>query len=122
MLAPREDGSYPKVGGFILIGFPQTELHLSKLREHHFDFDKVIYLNDPSEEDAGKEVKERMKDNMHYDWEVEAEKAAKIKATIEASLNADETPAIPPENIIDIAATGSIEDVGHKITTELDPF
>ena len=119
MLAPREDGSYPKIGGFILIGFPQTELHLAKLREHHFEFDKVIYLNDPSEEDAGKEVKERMVENMHYDWEVEAEKATKIRATIDANLNGDETPA---ENIIDINATGSIEDVGHKITTELDPF
>ena len=63
----------PFVGGFILIGFPETEEQFTKLKEHGIEFDRVIYLQDTNEDDPGKEVKERMAlaDNYDYEWEVE---------------------------------------------------
>jgi hypothetical protein len=39
-----EDGKLPNVGGFILIGFPETEEHINKLKEHQIEFDRIIYL------------------------------------------------------------------------------
>lgn len=36
----------PKIGDFILIGFPQTELHCAKLKEYGIEFDRVIYITD----------------------------------------------------------------------------
>ena len=55
---------------------------------HHIGFDKVLYLNDTSEENAGAAVKTRMTEqDMHYDWDAEFEKATKIKTTIEEKLN-----------------------------------
>lgn len=79
VLATEEDGTLPEVGGFIMIGFPHSQIHIEKLKEHTLAFDKIIYLCDTNEEgEPGKEVKARMEDaDMHYDWEVEAEKAAK---------------------------------------------
>jgi hypothetical protein len=52
----EETGKAPFVGGFILLGFPQTELHAAKLKEHGIEFDRILNLTDPSEEDAGKNV------------------------------------------------------------------
>ena len=46
-------GKAPFVGGFILLGFPQSELHATKLKEHGIEFDRILHLNDPSEENAG---------------------------------------------------------------------
>ena len=34
----------PFVGGFILIGFPETEEQFLKLKEFGLEFDRVIYL------------------------------------------------------------------------------
>ena len=62
------------VGGFILIGFPETEEHINKLKEHTIEFDKIIYLNDTNEEEPGQEIKNRMKDQVEmYDWDWENE-------------------------------------------------
>jgi hypothetical protein len=60
VLKPDADGKTPFVGGFILLGFPQTEAHALKLKEHGIGFDRILYLMDPSEEEPGKEVKARM--------------------------------------------------------------
>lgn len=65
----EETGKLPKVGGFILIGFPETEEHINKLKEHQIEFDRIIYLNDTNEEEPGAEMKQRMKDNELYDWD-----------------------------------------------------
>lgn len=44
------------------------------MKAHGIEFDKIIVLNDQSEEDPGKSVKLRMSSDMHYDWEAEVEK------------------------------------------------
>lgn len=54
----EETGKVPFVGGFILIGFPETEEHINKLKGHGIEFDKIIYLQDTNED--GAEIKERM--------------------------------------------------------------
>lgn len=62
-----------------MLGFPHSQIHIEKLKEYNFEFDKVIYLTDTNEEgEPGKEVRDRMEViDMHYDWEFEAEKASK---------------------------------------------
>jgi len=50
------------VGGFILIGYPETEEHINKLKEHTIEFDRIIYLSDTNEEEPGAEIKKRMQD------------------------------------------------------------
>lgn len=61
------------VGGFILIGFPETEDQLNRLKDNGIEFDKVIYLNDTTEEDPGADVKKRMADVELFDYEGENE-------------------------------------------------
>jgi len=53
----EETGKAPFVGGFILIGFPETEDQLNKLKEEGIEFDRVIYLGDTNEEDPGTEIR-----------------------------------------------------------------
>jgi hypothetical protein len=97
------------------LGFPQSELHATKLKEHNIEFDSIIYLNDQSEENAGQAVKKRMAaTDMHYDWEAEVEKAGKILAMAKEFLN--------EEICKEIAGTGAIEEVGVRIRAEIDPF
>ena len=56
-----------------MIGFPQTDIHIQKLHEYGFGFDKVLFLNDTNEEDPGKEIKERMSllEDTAYDFDDE---------------------------------------------------
>jgi hypothetical protein len=115
VLKVEEDGSKESIGGFILLGFPHSDVHATKLKEHGIEFDKILQLSDPSEEEAGKEVIERMsKVDMHYNWEQEVEKVGKVLAAVKEVLGEDITS--------DVNATGSIEDVTRKMRFELDPF
>jgi hypothetical protein len=66
------------VGGFILIGFPETEEHINKLKEHFIEFDRIIYLGDTNEEEPGAEIKLRMKEEEGYDWDWEFENSQRI--------------------------------------------
>lgn len=68
-------GKAPFVGGFILVGFPETQEHIEKLKAHGIEFDKIIYLNDTNEEEPGAEIKKRMKDVELFDFEQELEAA-----------------------------------------------
>jgi len=70
------------VGGFILIGFPETEEQLTKLKEYGLEFDKVIYLGDTNEDEPGAEVKQRMKDVELYDYDFENDFAQKILGVV----------------------------------------
>lgn len=91
----EETGKAPFVGGFILLGFPQSELHGTKMKEHGIEFDRILYLNDPSEENAGQEVKKRMlSSDMHYDWDGEVEKSGKILAMAKEFLGEEITKEI----------------------------
>ena len=44
-------GKIHVAGGFIMLGFPQTEAHIEKLKEAGIEFDRVIHLTDTSEEE-----------------------------------------------------------------------
>lgn len=109
VLKTDENQKAPHVGGFILLGFPTTELHAQKLKEHGIGFDRIIFMTDQSEEGAGNQAKELNKKNMHYSWEEELEKAQKILAVANEQFAGEDAPA--PE----IDAVGSIDDVFIRI-------
>ena len=116
MLKPKEDGSLPFVGGFILLGFPQTEQHAQKMKEHGIEFDRILYFTDQSEEDPGRAIKDRNSKNLHYDWDAEVERAQKILAVATEAFGGEDPP--PPE----LDATGTIDDIFIKIQKKIDPF
>jgi hypothetical protein len=75
-----EDGKLPKIGKFIMLGFPQTELHIEKMKEYGIGFDRIIFLNDTSEEEPGKVLAERLKKSskggvLDFEWEKVNDKA-----------------------------------------------
>ena len=51
VLRVEEGKAAPFVGGFILLGFPQTEVHMTKLKEHGVEFDRILSLADQKEEE-----------------------------------------------------------------------
>lgn len=107
-------GQIPFVGGFILIGFPETEEHINKLKSHGLEFDKIIYLNDTNEEEPGTEIKLRMKDSELYDWDWEIENSTKILGLAKEHLN--------EEIVREISGNGKLEEVFTRIRNEIDPF
>lgn len=110
-----ENEKMPFIGKFILVGFPQTEQHCEKLKEYGLHFDKVIFLNDTSEEEAGKKIAERFATaDIAYDWEVENAKAQAQLAIIKEHIS--------EEIVNEIDCTGSQDDVWIKIRTSIDPF
>jgi len=114
----EETGKAPFIGGFILLGFPMTQEHSEKLKEHGISFDRVLYLNsEPAGEEgeAGKEVKERMSAiDMHYDWEAAFEQSQKILGVVKEHIGEEITRELP--------ATGTIDEVTIRIQMEIDPF
>jgi adenylate/nucleoside-diphosphate kinase len=125
VLKPEADGKNPFVGGFILLGFPQTETHALKLKEHGVGFDRILYLMDPSEEEPGKEVKARMAgQSLHYDWDAELEKAGRIIGVAREHLKqgGGEEGEEGVDVTREINATGSIDEVAVRIRLEIDPF
>jgi len=78
MTARDANGNNPKFGQFVMYGFPQTEIHINKLKEFGFAFDRVCYFNDTTEEEPGREIKQRMaalNSDMAFDWEDENARA-----------------------------------------------
>lgn len=110
----EETGQVPFVGGFILIGYSETEEHINKLKAHGIEFDKIIYLNDTNEEEPGTEIKKRMKDVEMYDWDWELENSQKILGLAKEHLN--------EEIVREISCNGSVDDVLIRIRNEIDPF
>jgi len=119
VLQTDEDGKAPSVGGFILLGFPKTQVHLEALRDHGIQFDRVLNFGDLREEaeDIGKEVIDRMtKESMHYDWEAEQAKVTKVLEVTKEFLGEE------AEKVLDINATGPIDNVWIRIRQAIDPF
>ncbi len=110
------DGNLPKFGSFVMYGFPQTETHINKLKEFGIGFDRVLFLNDQTEEEPGRFIKQSMvgKGDFAFDWEDENAKAQKILANVKEFLG--------EEGILEVDCTGKSEDVLIKIRTKLDPF
>ena len=109
----EETGKAPFVGGFILVGFPETEVQIQKLKEHGLEFDRIIYLNDTNEE-PGDEIKKRMAEVELYDWDWELENSQKILNLAKENLG--------EEIVREISCNGKIEDVTIRIRNEIDPF
>jgi hypothetical protein len=86
-----ENGKIPKIGKLIMLGFPHSEIQVTKLKEYGFDFDRVLYLNDTSEEEPGKQLKERFikqhGSDSAYEWEKETEAATKIVSVIKEFMS-----------------------------------
>ena len=58
-----------------MIGFPESEEHINKLKEHGIEFDRILYLADTNEDEPGAEVKARAVDVELYDYVAEVEAA-----------------------------------------------
>jgi len=62
-----------------MLGFPHTEIQVARLKEYGLNFDRVLFMNDTSEEEPGKQLKERFVkahgSDMGYEWEKESENA-----------------------------------------------
>lgn len=99
-----------------MIGFPQTEMQINKMKEFGIVFDKIIHLNDQSEEDAGKCIRERNqgRGDFIFNLEEEQERSNKVLANIKEFIGED--------NILDVDCNGSVEEVFIKIRTKIDPF
>ena len=99
-----------------MYGFPQTETHITKLKEFGFTFDRICYLNDTTEEEPGREIKQRMngKSDLAFDWEEESARAQKILANVKEFIG--------EVGILEVDCTGKSEDVFIKLRTKLDPF
>lgn len=65
-----------------MVGFPETEDQLNKLKESGIEFDKVIYLADTNEDEPGAEIKKRMVNEELYDYDFENEFAQKILGVV----------------------------------------
>ena len=110
----EETGKTPFVGGFILIGFPETEEHLNKLKAHGIEFDFVLYLNDGNDEnEPGNELRKRMKEVELYDFDAEFEQSQKIWNAVKE---------LYPDQSKEVFAKGSIDDILIRIRNEIDPF
>ena len=101
-----------------MYGFPQTELHITKMKDFGIVFDKIIHLNivNESEEDPSKFIKDRMagQGDFVFDWEEEKAKAEKVLGNIKEFIGED--------NVLDVDCIGSMEDVFIKLQTKIDPF
>jgi hypothetical protein len=107
-------GKGPLVGGFILLGFPETQDQIEKLKTHGIEFDKIIYLNDTNEENPGDELRKRNEGIELYDFDYENEVAQKTLALAKEHLG--------EENVREISCNGRIEVVQRRIIAEIDPF
>jgi adenylate/nucleoside-diphosphate kinase len=106
----------PKIGQIVMFGFPQTELHIAKMKEYGLIFDRTIFLNDNTEEEPGRDIKKRMANqgDFVFDWEEESAKAQKILANIREFVGED--------GVVEVDCTGDKADVFIKICTKIDPF
>lgn len=89
---PQEDGTVAKIDRVILLGFPQTEVHVEKMKELGFSFDRIIYLTCKAEEEPGKEVTKRnsQPEGLQYSFEAEEEAARKILAISQNLMTSEE--------------------------------
>ena len=124
ILCENEDGSLPTVDRFILIGFPQTETHCSKLKQFNIDFDRVIFISEEAgegeDDEPGKQVSKRMTeaDGSAYDWAAELDIANALMATLKEYLGEE-----GEKKIMEMKdCSGKINEVHFKIRSRLDPF
>ena len=83
------------------------------------DFDRILFLSDPSEEEPGKEVVKRMTelDETAYDWAAELEIANALLGVVKEWLGEEKQ-----EKVMEVDGTGTAEQVHVKLRARLDPF
>lgn len=79
-------------------------------------FDRVILLNDQTEEEPGREIKKRMQGRSEfvYDYDEEIAKTQKVIANIKEFIG--------EEGVVEVDCTGSKPDVFIKLRTKIDPY
>ena len=97
-----------------MLGFPETQDHIEKLKSHGIEFDKIIFLNDTNEENPGEEIRRRNEGVELYDFDQENEIAQKTLALAKEHLG--------EENLREISCNGKREVVLRRIIAEIDPF
>ena len=67
-------------------------MHCQKRKEYGIEFDRVLFMSDKSEEDAGKAITERMNqiDTNEYQYEAEIETANTILGVIKEHMLGEE--------------------------------
>ena len=113
MVENEETLQKPFVGGFILIGFPQTLEQIERFKATGLGFDKILHFVDTDEENPGAILKSRMKDDEFYNLQKELENSEKLLGIYKEQY----------EDIInEISCNGSIEDVLARVYASIDPF
>jgi len=71
------------------------------MKEYGLVFDRVIFLNDTTEEEPGREIKKRKANNgdFVFDWEEENAKAQKVLANVKEFIGED--------GVVEVDCTGS---------------
>lgn len=78
MVEDEETLKKPFVGGFIMLGFPQTAEHIEKLKAAEIGFDKIIFLTDTDEENPGVVLKQRKHDDDLFDLQYQQENSERL--------------------------------------------
>lgn len=118
----KEDGTIARVDKVILVGYPHSELHVEKLKEYGFGFDRLLYMTCKDEENPGKEVVKRNThpDSLQYVWEVEDEAGKKQLTFAQEIMTTEEKPGA--EQVTEIDCNGTPDEVFNKIRRAIDPF
>jgi len=113
MVENEETLQKPFVGGFMLIGFPQTLEQIEKLKTTGVGFDKILHFVDTDEENPGATLKERMKHDEFYNLQRELENNEKLLGIYKEQY----------EDIVsEIPCNGTIDDVLARVYASIDPF
>ena len=110
VLKKPESGPAPRLSGFIMLGYPFTEDEANSMKEFNVEFDKIIYLVDPT------------------DGEILAKRGAEDLVDIAKDISLAEQAAnvckdaFGEENLIEIKIDGTEEEVHDRILKALDPF
>ena len=122
-----EDYNYPKVKGIVSINYPQTIEEINKFKEFNIKFDKIIYLEDQSEEPLKAYMSRIKPDFYKYD---EEKQAAEILKTQESLSKYDDILTLLRDNynvneedcVIKVNIADNIPTIKNLLNSALNPF
>ena len=109
----EETKEKPFVGGFIMLGFPQTAEHIEKLKANDIGFDKIIFMQDTDEENPGQVLKDRKADDDLYDLAFEQENSERLLGIYKEQYD---------ELVNEISCNGTVDEVLARVYAAIDPF
>lgn len=123
-LAYKEDCTYPRPGGFIVLSHPANEEEINKFKDFRIEFDKIIYLSDQSETPLKSLF---LRTNPHLEGADDEKLEPEIAKLKEQKDKIDEIINILKEklgedNIIELNCMEKIDDLKLKIKMIIDPF